>query len=234
MNIFYCPDITGEEITLSENDSKHAVRVLRKSIGDDIIIVDGKGTWIEGRISDDHPKKCKVNIVTRKGDFEKQSFHLHMAIAPIKSMDRFEIFLEKATEIGVSEITILLTDHTIRDKVKMERVEKIVIAAMKQSLKAYLPKLNSPIKFNDFIEQEHHEQKLIAHCEDFSKKSISKAYNKGEDVLLLIGPEGDFSIKEIESAYEKGFQGISLGNTRLRNETAGIVSVHSFHMINND
>lgn len=234
MNIFYCPDIRGEEITLSENDSKHAVRVLRKSIGDEIIIVDGKGTWIEGIVSENNPKKCKIKIVCRKKNFEKQNFHLHMAIAPIKSMDRFEMFLEKACEIGISEITILITDHTIRNKVKIERIEKILIAAMKQSLKAFLPKLNPPVRFNDFLEQEHHEQKLIAHCEDFPKKSIKKTYNKGENVLLLIGPEGDFSPKEIESAYSKGFKGISLGKTRLRNETAGIVSVHSFHLINND
>lgn len=234
MNIFYCPNIESDLVHLDENDSKHAVRVLRKKVGDQMILVDGKGGWYNAEITDDHSKKCELRIVSKSLNHNKQDFHLHVAIAPIKSMDRFEIFLEKATEIGISEISIIITDHTIRDKVKLDRVEKILIAGMKQSLKAYLPILNPVKSFKDFIQEEHQEQKLIAHCEDFPKRSIKQTYSKGKDVLMLIGPEGDFSINEIETALTKGFEGVDLGKTRLRNETAGIVCVHSFHMINND
>lgn len=233
MNIFYCENIEGDEVVLEENDSKHLVRVLRNKIGDHVILVDGKGLWCEGTIVDDHPKRTQIHIDSRDQK-PTQDFHLHVAIAPIKSMDRFEIFLEKATEIGISEITLLKTKHGIRDKVNMDRCQKILIAAMKQSLKAELPKLNPMISVEEFVQQPLIGQKLIAHCENGPKSPIKKVYQKGSDVVIMIGPEGDFNPTEIEAATKTGFEGIDLGKTRLRNETAGIVVVHSFHLLNYD
>lgn len=234
MNSFYCPDIQGETFFLDENDSKHAVRVLRKKIGDKVQVVDGKGNRFICSVLNDHPKKCELSIIERFMNDDDMGFDLHLVIAPIKSLDRLEFMLEKVTEIGVSEITFILSDHCIKNKVNLDRAEKKVISAMKQCLKARKPKINAMIPFKDFMNLDFSGQKLIAHCEDFEKKTIKQCYKKGSDAVLLIGPEGDFSLSEIKLAYEKGFEGVDLGKTRLRNETAGIVSVHAFHMINND
>lgn len=233
MNIFYSKNIVEDKVILEENDAKHLIKVLRKKEGDPIIIVDGNGLWIEGIIITPHPKKCEIRIL-KKSTKKTMDFHLHIAIAPIKSMDRFEMFLEKATEIGISEITLLKTDHGIRDKINLERCNKILIAAMKQSLKAELPILNDWTSVQEFVNKEFNGQKLIAHCEDYKKNLIKNEYIKGSDVTLMIGPEGDFSKREIENANANGFNGIDLGKTRLRNETAGIVCVQNFHFINYD
>lgn len=234
MNSFYCPDIQGDTFFLDENDSKHAIRVLRKKVGDQIQVVDGKGNRFVCSIINDHPKKCELSILEKHMNDDDMGFHLHLAIAPIKSLDRLEFMLEKVTEIGVSEITFILSDHCIKNKVNLERAEKKIVSAMKQCLKARKPIINSMVSFKSFMDQNLKGQKLIAHCEDFTKKTIKQCYKKGGDAVLLIGPEGDFSIPEIELAYKNGFEGIDLGKTRLRNETAGIVSIHAFHMINND
>lgn len=234
MNSFYCPDIQGDTFFLDENDSKHAIRVLRKKLGDHIQVVDGKGNRFICSIISDHPKKCELSIVETFMNDDDMGFNLHLAIAPIKSIDRLEFMLEKVTEIGVTEITFILSDHCIKNKVNLDRAEKKIISAMKQCLKARKPIVNTMIPFKDFMKQEFSGQRLIAHCEDFDKKTIKQSYKKGGDAVLLIGPEGDFSLNEIKLAYDNGFEGIDLGKTRLRNETAGIVSVHAFHMINND
>ena len=234
MNSFYCPNITSDTFFLDENDSKHAVRVLRKVVGDEVQVVDGIGNRFICSILSDHPKKCELNIIERFMNDDDMGFQLHLAIAPIKSLDRLEFMLEKVTEIGVSEISFILSDHCIKNKVNLERAEKKVIAAMKQCLKAKKPIIHPMISYKEFMSKDWDGQKLIAHCEDFPKESIKASYKKGGDAVLLIGPEGDFSLNEIKMAYAQGFEGIDLGKTRLRNETAGIVSVHAFHMINND
>lgn len=232
MQLFYVPDISGAEFFLNEAESKHAIKVLRLSNGDTIQLVDGKGGFYKAEIADANPKKCRLKITSTQTDSGKTDFYLHIAIAPTKNIDRFEWFLEKATEIGINEITTLLTEHSERKTVKTERLEKILISAMKQSVKAYLPVLNEITHFNDLISATTCKNKFIAHCSAGEKTHLKNAVKKGEDVLVLIGPEGDFSADEIRFAKEYGFQEISLGNSRLRTETAGVVACHIVNLAN--
>ena len=160
-------------------------------------------------------------------------YHLHIAIAPTKNMDRLEWFVEKATEIGISEITPLLCRYSERKVVKLERINKIIVSAMKQSKKSLLPQLNEMISFNDFIKKcEGHDNCFIAHCYNQNKQSLSQLYLKGNDATIVIGPEGDFSEEEVESALKNGFSPITLGESRLRTETAGIVACHTIQLLN--
>jgi 16S rRNA (uracil1498-N3)-methyltransferase len=172
MNIFYTPDITGDEYVLDENESKHCVRVLRQVKGDVLRLVDGKGGWYRAEITEADPRRCKVKVLEHVVDYEKRSFHLHVAIAPTKNNDRFEWFLEKATEIGIDEITPLICEHSERRNIKPERLNKVVVAAMKQSLKAYLPRLNNYTNFEAFIQNEHEGLKVIAHCDELHKTHL--------------------------------------------------------------
>ena len=232
MQLFYVPNISGAEIFLNEAESKHAIKVRRLSNGDTIQFVDGKGGFYKAEISDANPKKCRLTIKNTQTDSWKKDFYLHIAIAPTKNIDRFEWFLEKATEIGINEITVLLTEHSERKTVKTERLEKILISAMKQSIKAYLPILNETTHFHDLILSTTCKNKFIAHCNEGEKIHLKNTVKKGEDVLVLIGPEGDFSIEEVKFAKEHGFQEISLGNSRLRTETAGVIACHIVNLAN--
>ncbi len=232
MQLFYIPNILGNQVILNETESKHAVRVLRLSEGSQVQLIDGKGGFYEAEISDAHPKKCKLVITRSIQDFEKRNFKLHIAIAPTKNIDRFEWFLEKCTEIGINEITPLLSEHSERKVIKPERLEKILVAAMKQSLKAYLPKLNSITNFNEFISDSEYQNKYIAHCNNGDKLHLKNCVQKDEDTLILIGPEGDFGPEEVELAKINGFKEISLGMARLRTETAGIVACHIVNLVN--
>ena len=232
MQLFYIPNISGKEVILNETESKHAIRVLRLAEGNRVQLIDGNGGFYEAVISDAHPKKCKLLITDSTQEFEKRNFKLHIAIAPTKNIDRFEWFLEKCTEIGIDEITPLLSEHSERKVIKPERLEKILMAAMKQSLKAYLPKLNSLVGFNEFISVSKYQNKYIAHCNDGDKSHLKDSIQKNEDTLILIGPEGDFSNEEVVKAKENGFEEISLGNARLRTETAGIVACHIVNLVN--
>lgn len=232
MQLFYVPDISGAEITFDEPESKHAVRVLRLSNGTQVQIIDGKGGFYVAEITDANPKKCRLIVLETIRDFGKRNFHLHIAIAPTKSIDRFEWFLEKATEIGIDEITPLLTEHSERKNIKPERLEKILVSAMKQSLKAYLPKLNELTRFSEFVANAKTEIRCIAHCYDGEKPHLKNSLEKGKNVLVLIGPEGDFSMGEVEAAKGNGFQEISLGAARLRTETAGVVACHICNLAN--
>ena len=232
MQLFYVPDISGAEAFLNEAESKHAIKVLRLHNDDTIQLVDGKGGFYKTKISDANPKKCRLKITNTQTDFGKKDFHLHIAIAPTKNIDRFEWFLEKVTEIGIDEITTLLTEHSERKTVKTERLEKILISAMKQSVKAYLPILNEIAPFHDLVSTATCKNKFIAHCNDGEKNHLKNAVEKGEDVLVLIGPEGDFSPDEIKFAKEHGFREISLGNSRLRTETAGVIACHIVNLAN--
>lgn len=232
MQLFYVPNISGAEVILDETESKHAIRVLRLNAGTLVQIIDGKGGFYIAEISDANPKKCRLRIIESKQEFGKKDFKLHIAIAPTKNIDRFEWFLEKATEIGIDEITPLLSEHSERKTVKPDRLEKILVSAIKQSLKAYLPKLNELTTFKDLVLNATEPQRFIAHCEEGEKPHFKNRVQKGTDCLLLIGPEGDFGPEEILFAKQNGFTEISLGTARLRTETAGVVACHIVNLAN--
>jgi len=232
MQLFYVPGISGNEIILDETESKHAIRVLRLQKGNRIQVVDGKGGFYETEITDANPKKCRLSIVNSILEFGKRNFHLHVAIAPTKNIDRFEWFLEKATEIGIDEITPLLTSHSERKTINQERLEKIMVSAMKQSLKAYLPQLDELTTFKELIINNKTENKFIAYCDEIQKNHLKDLATKGNNTLILIGPEGDFSSDEVNLAIQNGFKVVSLGESRLRTETAGIVACHIVNLAN--
>lgn len=232
MHIFYIPQISGNSIVLPEDESKHCVRVLRLTAGDTVSIVDGQGTMLTCCITDPHPKRCTVEVVETHSEFGKRDFYLHLAIAPTKNIERFEWFLEKATEIGIDEITPLLCEHSERKSVNPERLERVIVAAMKQSIKAYKPKLNPLMPFSDILGMEPNSNKLIGYCADFNEPQAKNLIHQGESVLFLIGPEGDFSPTEVELALHNGFKTTGLGPSRLRTETAGVVACALTNFIN--
>ncbi len=232
MHLFYTPDISSHIYTLDEQESKHCIKVLRLSKDDVIHLTDGKGNLFESRIIQDNPKKCIVEVTDVKKEVGKRNFVLHLAVAPTKNIARFEWFLEKATEIGIDEITPVICDHSERKIVKPERLNKVITAAVKQSLKAYHPKLNETVRFKDFVGSDFKGQKFIAYISEEFNKSLKDLYIPGSDVVIMIGPEGDFSDKEVKSAMKNGFKPISLGKSRLRTETAALVACHSVELLN--
>ncbi|UAB80656.1 16S rRNA (uracil(1498)-N(3))-methyltransferase [Marixanthomonas sp. SCSIO 43207] len=234
MQLFYHPNSseTSKEIFFDKEESRHIGKVLRKKEGDILDITNGKGVFFKAELTMVSPKKC-IATITETTKQQPLPYHLHLAVAPTKSNDRFETFLEKATEIGITEITPIICEHSERKTIKPERFEKILQSAMKQSLKAYLPKLNTAVSSKDFIKQKHSENLLcIAHCEETDKKSFKGMIQNKQSVLVLIGPEGDFSSEEIELAKNNNFIPVTLGDTRLRTETAAIVATHSVSFIN--
>jgi 16S rRNA (uracil1498-N3)-methyltransferase len=233
MQLFYNPDIKSTDtfFQFDKEESKHIVKVLRKKGGDIIFITNGKGSLFHSEITLESEKKCEVKIV-KIDSFDSKKYHLHIAIAPTKMNDRLEWFLEKATEIGIDEITPIICDHSERKIFKTDRAEKIIQAAMKQSNQFYLPKINQPIAFSDFLKNESNCLKFIAHCEEDKKDLFKDSFQANQDILILIGPEGDFSPKEIALALKNNFIPVSLGNTRLRTETAGVVACHTVALIN--
>lgn len=233
MQLFYNPDIDEHttQLSFSRDESKHIIKVLRKSIGDKLQITNGKGWLFNAEISFADIKNCLANITTKS--FQKpKDYRLHMAVAPTKMNDRYEWFLEKATEIGIDTITPIICDHSERKIIKTDRFEKILLSAMKQSLHYYKPTLNDEISFNDFLKQDFKGQQFIAHCEETDKSSLKDELKTNQDVTILIGPEGDFSVKEIEMAKTNHFIPVTLGTTRLRTETAAIVACHSVVFVN--
>ena len=233
MQLFYNSAIneTTEQFSFNKEESKHITKVLRKKEGDLLHITNGKGWIFKAEISIANIKNCVATIVEKKLQL-KHNYKLHLAVAPTKMNDRYEWFLEKATEIGIDSITPILCDHSERKVIKHERFEKIIQSAMKQSVNCYLPKLNEAIKFNDFIKQDFDGQLLIAHCEETDRKSLKSEMQPNQEITILIGPEGDFSVKEIERAIKNKFIPVTLGTTRLRTETAAIVACHSVAFIN--
>ena len=231
MQLFYTPDIISNIYQLNEQESKHCIRVLRLKKGDGLFLTDGRGNLFETRLIEDGIRKCMVEIIDKKSEFGKRNYNVHLAVAPTKNINRFEWFLEKVVEIGVDEITPMICEHSERRIVKTERLEKIVVAALKQSLKAYLPKLNETKTFDELINVNQDCEKYIAFC-DGNPALLKDVYRKGKDVLIMIGPEGDFSKTEVEMAESKGFIPVSLGKSRLRTETAAIVSCHTIELIN--
>ena len=229
MDLFYDRDI-AETLTLNAQESRHCVSVLRHKAGDIIKVSDGHGTFFECRITEAHPKHCRVEIVSKQTHV-KRGFNLHIAIAPTKNIDRTEWFTEKVTEIGVESVTLLRCEHSERKKVRLDRLEKILVAASKQSLKAFKPSLTDLTKFKEFIDN-NRSQGYIAHCNSSALPHFKSVYPRGEDATILIGPEGDFSPEEVEFAVKNGFKEVSLGNSRLRTETAGVIACAMFNLIN--
>ena len=232
--IFFTPDINDLRYTLDEEESGHVVRVLRLKSGDEITLVDGHGGYYHARIVDSHPRHCQVEVTEHQTDFGKRPYYLHIGISPTKSIDRFEWFVEKAVEIGVDKITPLLCEHSERKHLNTERLQRIMVAAMKQSQKAYLPQLNMMTVFNDWLETANGHHRFIAYCGEGDKQSLKTAYQTSQNTMIAIGPEGDFSDREIEQAIRCGFKGISLGENRLRTETAGVAACHSIYFMNSE
>lgn len=234
MQLFYNPTIdeTTKTVIFDKLESRHIVKVLRKNQGDVLQITNGVGFLFDAKITIASDKKCVAEIIKSEAKPKQWNYELHVAIAPTKNNDRFEWFLEKATEIGIDEITPIICQNSERKVVKLDRFEKIIQAAMKQSLKFTLPKLNEPVKFTDFLEQKFEGKICIAHCEDFNKNYLKQIVKNDEKITILIGPEGDFSIQEIELALAKNCIPVSLGESRLRTETAGLVATHSVSFLN--
>lgn len=231
MHVFYTPDIQTKT-ELPEEEAQHCIRVLRLTAGDEITLTDGKGNFYRAEISAATNKRCLVNIIEMIYQEPLWPCHLHIAMAPTKNMDRNEWFAEKATEIGFDELTFLNCRFSERKVIKTERIEKILVSAIKQSLKARLPVLNEMTDFDKFISRDFKGQKFIAHCYEGEKSLLRDVLQKGEDALALIGPEGDFSEEEVKKAIEKGFIPISLGKSRLRTETAALVACHTMNLMN--
>ncbi len=235
MQLFYNPSITetATSFIFDKEESKHIIKVLRKKEGDTLFVTNGLGFLFKTEITIASDNKCTVKINSFEQQ-EKPKFHLHLAVAPTKMNERYEWFLEKATEIGIQEITPIICEHSERKIIKTDRFQKILESAMKQSLHYYLPQFNEPISFKDFLKKENKGQKFIAHCEETDKKSLKNELKTKEDVTILIGPEGDFSVKEIQLAIEHNYIPVSLGQTRLRTETAALVACHSVVFKNDD
>ncbi len=232
MNIFYEPNIK-QTLLLNEEESRHAIKVLRLSVGSKLYVVDGKGGFYTCEIRVAHEKKCEVKIVEEQQNYERQDFYIHLIIAPTKNMDRIEWMVEKCVEMGIHEISFIQTRYSERKEIKTARIEKIAIGAIKQSLKAFLPKINEMITWKAFLQKEINEnQKMIAHLEEGDRKLIQDFATPKGNYAILIGPEGDFNPDEIEQALKKGFQPVTLGKSRLRTETAGLAACFTLNLIN--
>jgi len=238
LHIFYCPQAKnaaeGQTVFLDDEEAEHCSRVLRLKASDEITLIDGFGAMYTAEITECHKKNVSVKITEKNADAFCRSYYNHVAIAPTKNIDRLEWFIEKAVEFGVDEITPLLCAHSERKAVKTERLSKIIISAVKQSGNTVLPKLNEMTPFEDFVKGADAQKKLIAHCESgMERVFFGDCVSKGQKTVTLIGPEGDFSPLEISMALENGFQAVTLGNTRLRTETAGVSVCAFLSCINN-
>ena len=229
MQLFYNPEISNnsKEFSFNKEESQHIIKVLRKKEGDILHVTNGLGMLFNTELNVASERKCIVTI-KETHYFKPSEFYIHLAVAPTKMNDRFEWFLEKATEMGIQEITPIICDHSERKVIKTDRFDKIIQSAMKQSLQYYIPKLNQPITLKQFVNQNHDGNLYVAHCEKSEKKLLKNEIKPAQKYTLLIGPEGDFSEKEIALCIEKKYIPVSLGNTRLRTETAAVVACHSF------
>jgi 16S rRNA (uracil1498-N3)-methyltransferase len=232
MQLFYAPDLAGDHYTLEEQESKHVIKVLRMRSGDTIMLTDGKGKLCTAELIVEDPRRCEVRLTDVKDEYGKRKYQVHIGIAPTKNINRLEWFLEKATEVGIDMITPVICQRSERKVIKKDRLEKVITSAMKQSLKAYHPLLNESQPFRDFIERDFNGQKYIAYIEEGEHPSLQSLYRPGQDVVILIGPEGDFSPEEVDQAILNGFQTVNLGKSRLRTETAGVVAVHTVAVAN--
>lgn len=233
MQLFYNPTISEKDTSFvfDKEESKHVIKVLRKKESDILFVTNGLGFLFKTEIVLASDSKCTVTILSFEKE-EPSKVQLHLAVAPTKMNERYEWFLEKATEIGIQEITPIICEHSERKVIKNDRFQKIIESAMKQSLHYYIPKFNEPITYKEFVKKDFNGQKFIAHCEETNKKLLKEALILNENITLLIGPEGDFSTKEIKLASENNYIPVSLGKTRLRTETAAVVACHSVALLN--
>ena len=229
---FYSTQIYDDIIILPEDESLHVLTVIRKNIGDKLLVVDGKGGLYETYIESDNIQSCRLNIVSVDKEFGHRNYYIHIAIAPTKSHDRIEWFIEKAVEIGVQEISFILTDHSERKNIKLNRINKRAISAMKQSLKAFIPKINDIVPLRDFMTKCSIDEKYIGYLNKVENNHLMQSATAKSDYCMLIGPEGDFSSSEINESQKFGFKPVSLGNNRLRTETAGLAACHILNLVN--
>jgi 16S rRNA (uracil1498-N3)-methyltransferase len=234
MQLFYTPDIAPgtPQYFLNEEESKHCVRVLRLENGADVHLIDGRGGFYSARIIDAHPKRTILQIISAQQAFNKRNHHLHIAIAPTKNIERLEWFLEKATEIGIDEVSFIICQRSERKEVKLDRLNKIVTSAVKQSIKAYHPVLNEPVAFNHLLNKPFDGQKFIAHCAEGNRYNLRNELLPDANYLILIGPEGDFTPPEIEGALNGGYKPITLGESRLRTETGALEACFEVNFLN--
>lgn len=250
MQLFFVSDVESNLYTLSEEESHHCVKVMRLTVGDRVAVTDGRGTLCHCTIVEAHPKHCLVEVDERIEDYGRHTFHLHVAVAPTKNTARMEWFVEKAVEMGIDEITPIICDHSERCVLRQERLQKIAVSAMKQSLKTFMPVINPPTPLAELIENikskqlENSQQNnnfqlstfnfklFIAYCDGDHRTPLHDIYCAGEDALILIGPEGDFSTSEIEQALAAGFEPVTLGQYRLRTETAALAATAYFNLVN--
>ena len=234
MQLFYTPDITPAATTysLNEEESKHCVRVLRLQQGDCITLIDGKGSFYTALIESPNPKKTVLTITGKTTDANRRNHYLHIAIAPTKNIERLEWFMEKATEIGIDEISLIICQRSERKEARVDRLNKIITAAIKQSLKAWHPRLNEPITFDKLVGRPFEGQKFIAHCEPGEKPDLQQLLIPHGNYLVLIGPEGDFAPNEIADALSNDFKAITLGQSRLRTETAALEACFEVNFLN--
>lgn len=234
MQLFYTPDIdpAHPQYFLNEEESKHCIRVMRLEKGDEVQLIDGKGGLYTASIMDPHPKRTILHINSVVTEFNKRNHYLHIAVAPTKNIERTEWFLEKATEIGIDEISLIICHRSERKEVKTERLNKIITSAIKQSIKAYHPVLNEPLSFNQFLAKPFDGRKFIAHCDAGDKTTLRSELSPAGRYLVLIGPEGDFAPAEINDALKNGFNAITLGESRLRTETAALEACFEVNFLN--
>ncbi len=232
MHTFFFPDLSDNIVLLDEDESKHAVRVLRLVVGSEVMLVDGKGTRAFAKVLEDHPKRCTLEISEKKKETTERNYKLHIAIAPTKNLDRMEWFIEKATEIGIDTVILISCDHSERFNVKVDRMEKVTIAAIKQSQQSWLPEVKGVLSFKEFISSvPEGSQRFIAHCAEGEKSTLKNNIQAEGDIYILIGPEGDFSGDEIKLAIENKFLPVTLGERRLRTETAALVAVMTVNLV---
>lgn len=238
MHLFLSDTTQGPYATLSPEESKHCVRVLRMQLGDELYVTSGDGTMCRARVANPDPSACEVEIVERIADYDHRPFHLHIAIAPPKNNARTEWFVEKAVEIGIDRITPIICEHSERGVLKTDRLERIALSAMKQSLKARRPLIDPPAKLTDFLKSLSSQpaapdmQRMVCYCSGDERHTLGQLYTPGTDAIVLIGPEGDFSPHEIAEVLAQGFQPVTLGTARLRTETAALYAVTALNFLN--
>ncbi|CAA9301240.1 MAG: 16S rRNA (uracil(1498)-N(3))-methyltransferase [uncultured Cytophagales bacterium] len=232
MHLFYAPDFSQDRPFLPEEEARHALKVLRLDVGDPLRVTDGRGNLYEASIAGADPKKCRLAVLRHEPEFGKRGFSIHVAVAPTKNADRTEWLVEKCVEIGVDRLSFVLCERSERRHFNPDRVEKIAVAAMKQSLKAYLPEMGELVSLREFLKNPPPGHNYIAHLEEGERRLLQHAAPAGGSYCVLIGPEGDFTPGEVAAALGSGFVPVSLGESRLRTETAGVVACHILNLLN--
>jgi 16S rRNA (uracil1498-N3)-methyltransferase len=233
MHVFYTPDITSSDYILNEEESRHCMKVLRLLKGDMVHLIDGQGGLYEAEITGESKRNVSLRVLKTTREYQKRNYQIHIAVAPTKNIDRLEWFLEKATEIGIDQITPVICERSERRIVKEDRLNKVITSAVKQSLQAYHPLLNEAVTLKELISTHTADHKMIAHCIDGeARQYITEIAPAGSSYLILIGPEGDFTPNEIQLALQNDFKPLTLGNTRLRTETAALAACFELNYLN--